>query len=151
MKIEAQKLMAEARIPQRDLGDMCFDFFTLYTHAENESDPGYPEHGVLLPHRVYKVHTGIALALPKGFGMTLEARSGVAWNFGLQVLGGQIDNTYRGEIMGLVQVTYPMPYQIYDRMFQGKLISQYDEAIMVDTDTLTETDRQDAGFGASGS
>lgn len=102
-------------------------------------------HWVLVP-------TGIAVELPANhFGLVLP-RSGLSKELGLQILGGVIDNGYRGEIfvnlanygsMGMI------PFFAGDRIAQLAVIP-YRNVELEWVNELTQTDRGEAGHGSTG-
>ena len=48
------------------------------------------------------IETGISISLPVGYYGRIAPRSGLAFNFGIDVLAGVIDSDYRGEIKVLL-------------------------------------------------
>ena len=99
------------------------------------------------------VHTGVALALPKGTVGLIFARSGLATKRGLAPANkvGVIDADYRGEIMvalhnhGGAAVTV----EPYERIAQLAILP-YVTAAFLETDDLDETARGAGGFGSTG-
>ena len=99
------------------------------------------------------VHTGVALALPKGTVGLIFARSGLATKRGLAPANkvGVIDADYRGEIMvalhnhGSATVTV----EPYERIAQLAILP-YITADFLETDDLDETARGAGGFGSTG-
>jgi dUTP pyrophosphatase len=51
------------------------------------------------PNERLKVRTGLAVQIPVGFYGRIAPRSGLAADFGIDVLGGVVDPDYRGEII----------------------------------------------------
>ena len=51
------------------------------------------------PNERQKVRTGLAVQIPVGFYGRIAPRSGLAADFGIDVLGGVVDPDYRGEII----------------------------------------------------
>lgn len=100
---------------------------------------------------IAKVRTGIAMEFPKGYGGKIECRSSLG-KLGVSILGGVIDEDYRGEIMVMLMIQSP---ELYPEIKKGDKIAQL---ILVQTPTfeieevseLSSTDRGDQGFGSSG-
>lgn len=78
-----------ARPPVKRDEDSGFDLYALF----NENT-----RGLILPHTVAKIPTGISMEIPVGVGGFLYSRSSYA-SRGLIVVGGVIDSGYRGEII----------------------------------------------------
>jgi len=100
-----------------------------------------------------RIKTGISIEMPKGtFGLVVP-RSGLASNHGVTVLNGPglIDTSYRGEIGVVLYNSSPMVYNVkqHDRIAQLVFI-QHEQAEFEVVDSLSETERQDGGFGSSG-
>ena len=100
------------------------------------------------------VPTGIAIAIPAGYGGFVQPRSGLALRHGVTCLNtpGLIDPQYRGEIKVLLVNTDPtMLYRVErgDRIAQ--LVVQRVESVeWVQVQTLDETARDTFGFGSTG-
>jgi len=97
------------------------------------------------------VKTGIQVAIPKNHWGNIKDRSGNAFNHGIHVLGGVIDENYRGEI-GVVLVNLSKKeFKINknDRIAQ-MIISEYKKVDIEHVDELDETNRNKDGFGSTG-
>jgi dUTP pyrophosphatase len=99
------------------------------------------------------VPTGIALALPVGYGGFVQPRSGLAARHGVTVLNapGLIDAGYRGEIrVPLINTDPTTPYAITrgDRIAQ-LVVMAVAECHLVVVDDLDGEDRG-GGFGHTG-
>ena len=99
------------------------------------------------------IKTGISIEMPEGtFGLIIP-RSGLASKHGVTVLNGPglIDTSYRGEIGVVLYNSSPIVYNIkqHDRIAQLVFI-QHDNAEFEVVESLSETERQDGGFGSSG-
>jgi dUTP pyrophosphatase len=99
------------------------------------------------------VATGIALALPMGYGGFVQPRSGLAARHGVTVLNapGLIDPGYRGEIrVPLINTDPTTPYAITrgDRIAQ-LVVMAVAECNLVVVDELDGEDRG-GGFGHTG-
>ncbi|MGH2564888.1 MAG: dUTP diphosphatase, partial [Ginsengibacter sp.] len=87
MKIKVKKLHEDAKLPTHGHpGDAGMDFYTL-------------EEVVFPVGRQTRVHTGIAVEIPEGHVGFIWDKSSISFNFGLKVMGGVIDASYRGEII----------------------------------------------------
>ena len=86
LQINCIKTHHLARIPSRDTeGSAGFSLFAV-------------EGCVLYPGHRATLDTGIAMQLPNGTYGRIAGKSGLAWKYGIQVLGGVIDGDYRGSI-----------------------------------------------------
>ncbi len=100
------------------------------------------------------VPTGLAIAIPPGYGGFVQPRSGLALKHGVTCLNtpGLIDPQYRGELKVLLVNTDPTePYTVRrgDRIAQ--LVVQRAEQIeWVEVERLDETTRDTFGFGSTG-
>jgi dUTP pyrophosphatase len=99
------------------------------------------------------VPTGIALALPMGYGGFVQPRSGLAARHGVTVLNapGLIDAGYRGEIrVPLINTDPTTPYAITrgDRIAQ-LVVMAVAECALVEVHELDGEDRG-GGFGHTG-
>jgi len=103
------------------------------------------EHGV-----VDAVPTHIAVEIPEGYYGRIAPRSGLAKNYGVDVLAGVIDSDYRGEIFVLLT-----SHEKAVRIERGQKIAQLileraDRPILQYVDALGETGRGSGGFGSTG-
>jgi dUTP pyrophosphatase len=100
------------------------------------------------------VPTGLALAIPPGYGGFVLPRSGLALHHGVTCLNtpGLVDPQYRGELKVLLVNTDPTePYTVSrgDRIAQ--LVVQPVEAVeWVEVDEFETTSRDTFGFGSTG-
>jgi dUTP pyrophosphatase len=97
------------------------------------------------------IRTGISVEVPIGFYGRVAPRSGLAINYGIDVLGGVIDSDYRGEIICLLinHGGSSKAFELGDRIAQLII-----EAIITPeprwVNELTETSRKEKGFGSTG-
>ena len=105
----------------------------------------------LLPSDRAFIHTGVHIALPKGYEAQVRGRSGLNKNHGIVVPTGTIDKDYRGEIGVVVYNLSREPYTIHpgDRIAQ-LVICPIVQADWRQVDHLDKTDRGDGGFGSTG-
>lgn len=101
------------------------------------------------------VPTGVALGLPRGVAALTVPRSGLATRHGITIVNapGLIDPGYRGEIQVILLNTdrrSEFEIRTGDRIAQLLLVGVVD-ARLVEAPELDETDRDERGFGSSGS
>ena len=107
----------------------------------------------LAPGEIVLIPTGLAMAIPRGFEVQVRPRSGLAIKHGISVVNapGTIDADYRGEVkIGLVNLGRK-PYTIHrgDRIAQLIVQKVYQASISM-VDELDETERNEGGFGHTG-
>lgn len=141
MTVKFKKLTETAKIPE-------------YAHPTDSGMDLFSDENITIPAgKRALVHTGIALALPPNTEGQVRSKSGLALNFGLQVLNspGTIDTNYRGEIGVIILNTSDTDYIVK----QGQKIAQlvicpfYTCSTEV-VSSLDETDRANGGFGSTG-
>ena len=112
-----------------------------------------PEKIEIRPHTTIKIGTGLSFELPHGTFAAIYARSGIATKQGLRPANcvGVCDSDYRGEyIIALhndseeIQIIQPG-----ERIAQMILLP-YIEMEFTEFESLSETERGEGGFGASG-
>ena len=129
---------------------------------KSESDAGFDvragEAFYLGPGEIKSVKTGLNVAIPKGYVGILKPRSGLALKYGIEVLGGVIDENYRGEVRVVLfmpkseEQNGSLDFKIGNRIAQMLVVPRPDITLeKVDTlEELGETDRGANGFGSSG-
>lgn len=144
MFIDVKKLNDKAKLPCRATHDSAGADLCACIDADTVLNPGERK---LIP-------TGIAIAVPTGYGGFVFARSGLSSKFGISLANcvGVIDSDYRGEVKVSVINLSSEPYTIQN----GERIAQL--VIMpVDLceygfcDELGKTERGEGGFGSTGS
>lgn len=138
MKIK--KLNISAKIPTRaNPNDAGADLYSI-------------ENIVVPPLSRAIVKAGIAIEIPESYYGRIAPRSGLAAKYGIDVLAGVIDSSYRGEI-GVVlfnsDSSNSFTVNVGDRIAQLIIESHYNP-IFVEVLELTETNRGEGGFGSSG-
>ena len=108
---------------------------------------------ILAPLERKLIHTGLHIALPVGYEAQVRPRSGLALKHGITVLNtpGTIDADYRGDIGVILINLSNEPFEVKpgERIAQ-LVICSYEKAKWELVDTLDSTDRNDGGFGHSG-
>lgn len=99
------------------------------------------------------VSTGIAIELPAHCLGYITPRSGLAAKHGISIVNapGLIDTGYRGEIkVCLINLgTEPFHISVGDRIAQ-LVVQRYEPTEFVETDSFSDTERGDGGFGSTG-
>ena len=105
------------------------------------------------PLMTARIDTGISIAIPNGWEGQIRPRSGLAANKNLSVLNtpGTIDSDYRGSIMVLLHNhgNRAQTIQHGDRIAQI-LFAPVPEVTWIETNSLSDTDRGEGGFGSTG-
>lgn len=105
-------------------------------------------------HGYIEYRTGIAVELPKGYGLSIRPRSSIRkYSLLLCNSPGTVDETYRGEILvnfkPLDSNVGFTPYKKGDKIAQ-LVVEKIEEASFVEVSNLGESDRGSKGFGSSG-
>lgn len=107
----------------------------------------------IMPGAVKTLPTGLAVALPEGYGMFISSRSGLAIQHDVIVLNapGLIDSDYRGEIRVVLKNTGENVFFIHPgaRIAQAFVV-QLPRIRWMTTEHLSETARGVGGFGHTG-
>lgn len=99
------------------------------------------------------IPTGLFMEIPEGYEAQVRPRSGLAIKQGITCLNtpGTIDSDYRGEIK-IVLINLSSEEQVIhpgDRIAQ-MVIQKVEKATMNPIAELTETTRNEGGFGSTG-
>lgn len=106
------------------------------------------------PHGLYKIPTGVAIALPdKNTVGLIFARSGLGVNYGVSLPNavGVVDSDYRGELIVGIGNTGEKAYTLSpgERFAQLVVMPVY-ETVLEETDDLGDTSRGCGAFGSTG-
>lgn len=141
MNISIQKLHPDAILPQYGSADAA------------GADLCSIEEITIAPGETKLVHTGLAMAIPQGYGGFIFARSGLATKRGLAPANkvGVVDADYRGEVM----VALYNQGTTEQTILKGERIAQMvflpcPQATLELCDSLEETERGNGGFGSTG-
>ena len=108
---------------------------------------------VLEPQARMLIPTGLFIELPEGYEAQVRPRSGLALKHGITVLNspGTIDADYRGEIKVLLINHGQDPFTIQngERIAQ-MVIAQHATVQWVETQSLSNTERGEGGYGSTG-
>jgi dUTP pyrophosphatase len=145
VKIRIKRLREDRSIPLPQYMTEGSSGMDLFAFLEEEV--------TLKPGERKLIPTGISVAIPEGFEGQIRPRSGLAIQQGIGVVNGPgtIDADYRGEICVLLINFGKLPFMIRhgDRIAQ-MVISRVFRAIFEEVDELPPTERQEGGFGHTG-
>ena len=144
MTVLFQKLDPAAQLPRRATGGAAGYDLCACIRQPLVAEPG----------QTVSVPTGLAMALPKGYGGFIFARSGLGIRHGV-VPGncvGVIDSDYRGEVLVGLHNHSDTAYTIQpgERIAQ-LVVLKTPSWEAKEADLLDDTDRGTGGFGSTGS
>lgn len=149
MDVKIKKLHPDAVIPKyAKEGDAGLDLVAVYRYMDEDDNICYG--------------TGLSFEIPEGYVGLIFPRSSIAKkNLSLVNSVGVVDSGYRGEIVFKFKATSDViyrdsgifkkfsTYEVGDRIGQI-LILPYPQINFIESETLSETDRGDGGFGSTG-
>ena len=137
--LKVKKLHPDAKLPKR--GSVSAAGLDLYSLEDVE----------LKPQERKLISTGIAVEIPEGYFGLIKDRSGFAVKHGLHCLAGVVDSDYRGEVkVVLINLgNEPVKIEKHTRIAQ-MIIIPYLDVKVVEVDELSDSERQDKGFGSTG-
>ena len=107
----------------------------------------------LAPGARAAVPTGLAMELPLGTEAQVRPRSGLALNHGITCLNtpGTIDSDYRGEVKVILVNLGQETFRISRGMKIAQMvIARHEQAVLLESDTLSDSARGAGGFGSTG-
>jgi len=143
IEVPVRRLRAEAAVPSRAYsGDAGLDLASC-------------ERVVLEPGERGVVCTGLAVAIPEGYGGFVLPRSGLAASHGVTVLNapGLIDAGYRGELRVILLNTDPRErFTVEPGLRVAQLVVlPVPGAALVEVEDMPPSERGEGGLGSSGS
>lgn len=139
MKLLIKKLDTKAKLPTfAKAGDAGMDMYALTNVT-------------IAPGERTDVSTGIAIEIREGYVGLIWDKSGISYKHGIKVLGGVIDSGYRGEIrIGLINLgKESITFKAGEKVAQ-MLVQSIESPEIVETDTLSDSERGESGFGSTG-
>lgn len=139
MKIKIKKLKEDAKLPTHGHpNDAGMDFYTV-------------ENVIFPPGKQANAHTGVAVEIPEGYVGLIWDKSSISFNFGLKVMGGVIDASYRGEIvMNLLNVTNKEVKIEKGRKIAQMIIQKFEHCDILEVEELSDTIRGEGREGSTG-
>lgn len=125
-----------------------------YAHKGDAGVDLYAAEDTLLkPMERKLVPTGLRLEIPYGYEGQVRPKSGLAITHGISHANavGTIDSSYRGEIKVPLINLSNKSYKVEKGKKIGQIIfAKVEEAVFEEAEQLTETTRQENGFGSTG-
>ena len=120
----------------------------------NEDDAGYDITSIeaisIKPNHKCLVSTGISFTVPKGTYGQIAPRSGLSMK-GIFVNAGVIDRGYTGEVKVMLFNMSEKTIELAEGSRIAQLIiKKIDLPIVVEVETLNDSDRGEGGFGSTG-
>lgn len=96
------------------------------------------------------IPTGLSLEVPEGYEVQIRPRSGHG-SQGILAMFGTVDADYRGEVKIVIynHTLRPLVVESGMRLAQG-VLAPVTQARIIETDTLSSTERGSQGFGSTG-
>lgn len=114
---------------------------------------GADEPVILVPGERALIATGLAMEIPAGFEAQIRPRSGLAIRNGITALNspGTIDADYRGEVK-IILINHGTESFVIERGMRiaQMVIAPVIKASFMISDSLSETQRGEGGFGSTG-
>ena len=107
----------------------------------------------IAPHETVKIDTGLQFELPDGYFAAIYARSGLAAKEGLRPANctGVCDSDYRGNyIVAMHNDSEETRIVEPGERIAQMVVIPYLSVTLEESDTLTDTERGDGGFGSTG-
>lgn len=140
LDISYKLLHPEAKVPTKsNFEDGGWDLYSVGKYTVYSSE-------------ITKVHTGIAVGIPRGYVGLIWDRSGLSIKQGLHRVAGVIDSGYVGEIIvGLTSLSHnPGHIDIGDRIAQLVIQEVPLHVMWSQVEEFEETNRGSDGFGSTG-
>lgn len=122
-----------------------------YAHFSDAGADLYSNEEVdINPNEVKIISTGLKVEIPNGYEMQIRNRSGMTVKTPILVQLGTIDSDYRGTIGVMMYNHGDIPYRVQkgDKIAQAVIMPTYHGNFLI-TDSLTETERGESGFGST--
>lgn len=139
--VKVQLIHEAAKMPYRaNPGDAGLDLFSI-------------ENKIIQPGQAALIRTGIQIELPAGTEAQIRPRSGLALKHSVTVLNspGTIDEGYRGEVKIILINHGTADFLVEKHMRIAQMvIAPVMQVDLIQTDSLSESEREAGGFGSSG-
>lgn len=145
------KVYPESVVPTKAKEDLGYDMYTVVSDQEQyHTDNDGNKMLCIEPGNTVLVDLGVKIGFPKKYGAFLKERSGLA-SKGIHVHGGVIDQSYTGVLKAIVYNSSKKPFYVKtgDRICQMVLVPLV-HFELEEVEGLEETERNERGFGSSG-
>lgn len=133
--------------------DLPLPHYATHGSAGMDLSAGIEEDIIIKSGEHKLVPTGICIELPEGYEAQIRPRSGLAAKNGVTVLNtpGTIDSDYRGELK-IILINHGKEDFVITRGMRvaQMIISRYEQVVIEEVDSFTETARGTGGFGSTG-
>lgn len=144
LDLNVKRLENFYNLKQRKPGDAGFDLYAT-------------EDCVIQPGQQKLIKTGISVSFSPNYYLRIAPRSGLAYKYGIDVMAGVIDSSYRGEI-GVILRNHCFPSEESQSAFvvkRGDRIAQMiperiSQEQFIFTTVLEDSTRGEGGFGSTG-
>ncbi len=139
LTLKIKKIHPNAKIPSyAHKGDAGFDLYV-------------PEQVVMNAGDRKTIPLGIAIEIPDGYVGLMFDKSSLSHKYGLKTFGNVIDSGYRGEIhAGLINQSGQTQILEAGQKIIQMLIMPVETVQIIETDTLSDSERGDGAFGSTG-
>lgn len=139
LTLKIKKLHPNAKMPfYAKHGDAGFDLFV-------------PEQVTMEPGDRKTIPLGIAMEIPEGYVGLMFDKSSLSHKQGLKTFGNVIDSGYRGEVhAGLINQSNQTQIIEAGHKIIQMLIIPVETVQIVETESLSESERGTGGFGSTG-
>lgn len=123
-----------------------------YAYPSDTGADLFSSEWVLIPAgKTQKVSTGVKMQFQEGWAGFILEKSGLALKKGVQIMGGVIDSSYRGEINVVVHNLSErlITFEPGDKVAQIE-IRPVEQADFLAVDRVNDTERNENGFGSTG-
>ena len=133
--------------------DLPLPHYATHGSAGMDLSAGIEEDMIIKSGEHKLVPTGICIELPEGYEAQIRPRSGLSAKHGVTVLNtpGTIDSDYRGELKIILINHGKEDFVVTHGMRVAQMIiSRYEQVVIREVDSFTETARGTGGFGSTG-
>ncbi len=140
LKIKIQRINENAKIPNyAHRGDAGLDLYSV------------EESYVLKPGERKGFSTGVKMEIPDGYVGLIWDKSGLVAKYGIKIMAGVIDSTYRGEVIAMLVNLGSKEYLVEKNAKIAQMLIQKIEQVEIKVvEDLNVTKRGDGGFGSTG-
>ncbi len=159
-KVSKKKSVVKSAIKKEKEPKLTLKFLKLSKEADApeyvlDSDAGFDLKSLetisIFPFDQKKVHTGIALEIPKGYVGIVRDRAGIVQKMNVHTVAGTFDSGFRGEASIMLVNMNDKTIEIEKGMRIAQIILvPVARAKIKEVDKLSQTERGDKGFGSTG-